>query len=72
MPPTAAGDQTSRISAKSTYDFQKGPKPFLFAIAPSGVFQNFEKLRFKSLSLRQNLSDPIKIAAAQGSVKFLF
>jgi hypothetical protein len=71
-PPTAVGSQTSRISAKSTYDFQKRPKPFFRAIAPPGIFYDFEKLRFKTLSLWQELSDSIKIPLTQGPVQLLF
>jgi hypothetical protein len=61
MPPTVVGDQMSGISAKSMYDFQKRLKLFSLASIPLGVFQNFQKLRFKTLSLGQELSDPIKI-----------
>jgi hypothetical protein len=72
MAPTALGNHPSRISAKPSYDFQKRSKPFLFAIAPPGVFQDFEKLRFKTLSPWQELGHPVKIPPPQGSVKFLF
>jgi hypothetical protein len=70
--PAALGNQPSRISAKPSYDFRKQPKPVLFAIAPPGVFQDFEKLRFKTLNPWNELGDPSKIPPMQGSVKVLF